>query len=538
MGGFRIDLDVDKEDLVGALMECFPDLKLSVDTVTEQATSDADYPTPEQLPNAYKSKCAELQEQQRSHIHALQSIKALQEQQQSLFNEFATLRGKYDELKSLQAEVLWEHTALYHPDMKNIPSRRIDSDDETEERIGSFVVGETLGEGQFATVKACQLDSKQLALKIIKKNRILSLNAMKRVSNEIGTLRELRKNKHVVQITDALQSRENLYIVTEVGGPDLFDFFDEHPGGVQENWAQDIVFKILSAVKSCHDVGICHLDLKPENILLEFDYDLEQCTEVKLCDFGLCAKMSDSEMLTNFCGSPGFFAPEMVTLGKYWGQCADMWSVGCILLEMVLGHEKFCDAWMAAYDYDSLQDPDKFASLITTSVEDLPAALVFSTNLNEFLVRCLKLQPNLRLDATKALVHPWLEQAAAKYALVGPSNSTDNSTGSEDSSSLDINKTASSSRPSSGKTPRDKPMTVDIHNTISNRERQKVADYNEQHHDIVLPPIEPGTPSMGNARKILKQGQSLATKAEMGFPNGLNSPKTSRAASIDEQQPC
>lgn len=57
---------------------------------------------------------------------------------------------------------------------------------------------------------------------------------------------------------------------------------------------------------------------------------------VKLVDFGLCTKAvtSEHDALRDFCGSPGFFAPEMLLADSYDGFKADVWSVGCILLEV------------------------------------------------------------------------------------------------------------------------------------------------------------------------------------------------------------
>jgi serine/threonine protein kinase len=98
-----------------------------------------------------------------------------------------------------------------------------------------------------------------------------------------------------------------------------------------------------------------------------------------LCDFGLCARVETAaeeaavllqqqqhsnsntdrsnssstsssttgvRQLREFCGSPGFFAPEMLVKGAYNGKKADAWSLGCILLELVLGHEDFCRLWV------------------------------------------------------------------------------------------------------------------------------------------------------------------------------------------------
>ena len=50
------------------------------------------------------------------------------------------------------------------------------------------------------------------------------------MSNEIDTLKKL-KSEYIVCIHDVVQTANKLYIVTEKGGPDLFEFFDEHPDG-------------------------------------------------------------------------------------------------------------------------------------------------------------------------------------------------------------------------------------------------------------------------------------------------------------------
>ncbi len=52
---------------------------------------------------------------------------------------------------------LWEHCAVYHPDMQCIPNIvKCDSFEESSEQVGGYVIGKVLGEGQFATVKMCR----------------------------------------------------------------------------------------------------------------------------------------------------------------------------------------------------------------------------------------------------------------------------------------------------------------------------------------------------------------------------------------------
>jgi hypothetical protein len=45
----------------------------------------------------------------------------------------------------------------------------------------------------------------------------------------------------------------------------------------------------------------------------------------------------------------------MITLGTYYGDKADVWSIGGIILELMMGNERFCNAWMGAYEYEVLQ---------------------------------------------------------------------------------------------------------------------------------------------------------------------------------------
>ena len=130
---------------------------------------------------------------------------------------------------------------------------------ETLDQVGDYRIGEQLGEGQFATVKNCTLKGlgKEFALKIINKDRITSFTSLMRVSNEIDNLKGL-KNAHIVTINDVIHTETKLYIVTEKGGRDLFEFFDEHPDGVPDDWAKQIIVGVLKGVMFCHDQGICH----------------------------------------------------------------------------------------------------------------------------------------------------------------------------------------------------------------------------------------------------------------------------------------
>ena len=345
------------------------------------------------------------------------SIQAFHGQQQQLFDDFVLLRSRYDETKITLQSALWSHCAPHHPDLEHIPAET--DIVENDEQLGTYYLDEMLGEGQFATVRACRPMGEpdgegqaRWAIKIISKERIGSFHSLKRVSNEVRILKTMQ-SKYVVSIADVFQTKKTLYIVTERGGADLFEFFDEYPQGVQENWAREIMARLLQAVAYCHVMGICHRDLKPENVLMRFDAESGSVVDLKLCDFGLSSAYETGKLLTEFCGSPGFFAPEMIVHGAYNGDKSDIWSVGCIMLELIMGHEQFCEVWMSSYDYDTLQDTVKFNDEIEVAVEVLPDALQCSKSCIDFVLNFLKIRSSDRPSCAAMVGHPWLGDVGA-----------------------------------------------------------------------------------------------------------------------------
>ncbi|EPY16796.1 3-phosphoinositide-dependent protein kinase 1 [Angomonas deanei] len=141
---------------------------------------------------------------------------------------------------------------------------------------------------------------------------------------------------------------------------------------------------------------VIHKDLKPENILLTWDYHL------KLGDFGAGCFLGDDTANT-FTGSPSYMAPEVVLESKA-GPYSDLWSLGCVLYELLEGKPLFT----GATDYLVLQEVKKFR----------PESLQFSEGVSEAsqsLVRALlQVDPEKRLgsqqnfDALKQ--HPFFHE--------------------------------------------------------------------------------------------------------------------------------
>jgi Protein kinase domain len=201
-----------------------------------------------------------ISELEKTTERALNSVQTFQRQHQVLYDRFVSLRVMFDEQKLSLLNTLWIHCGAYHPELSEIPKiENMAIFTESEDRVGEYTVGETLGQGQFATVRSCCKDgtSYELAVKIIKKDRFTTFTALKRISNEIEILRKL-KSEFIVSVNDVVQTMDNLYIVTEKGGRDLFEYFYGSPDGVPESWAKEIITCVLKAVLYCHDRDICH----------------------------------------------------------------------------------------------------------------------------------------------------------------------------------------------------------------------------------------------------------------------------------------
>ncbi|KAF0767305.1 mitogen-activated protein kinase p38b-like isoform X1 [Aphis craccivora] len=160
------------------------------------------------------------------------------------------------------------------------------------------------------------------------------------------TYRELRMLKHmnhenitlnVIGLLDVftpantINNFNQLYMVTHLMGADLNNIIRTQK--LSDDHVQFLVYQILRGLKYIHSAGIIHRDLKPSNIGVN-----EDC-ELKILDFGL-ARPTESEM-TGYVATRWYRAPEIMLNWMHYNQTVDIWSVGCIMAELLTGRTLF-----------------------------------------------------------------------------------------------------------------------------------------------------------------------------------------------------
>ncbi|XP_029358175.1 mitogen-activated protein kinase 14B isoform X1 [Echeneis naucrates] len=318
-----------------------------------------------------------------------------------------------------------------------------------------------VGSGAYGSV--CSAYDMKTSLKIAVKKLsrpFQSIIHAKRTYRELRLLKHM-KHENVIGLLDvftpatSLEEFNDVYLVTHLMGADLNNIVKCQK--LTDDHVQFLIYQILRGLKYIHSADIIHRDLKPSNLAVNEDCELKvrngpsltmliilwKVFIVKFCllayfclcskrhfnqilDFGL-ARHTDDEM-TGYVATRWYRAPEIMLNWMHYNMTVDIWSVGCIMAELLTGRTLFpgtdhIDQLKLIMMLVGTPGPELLMKLSSESARNYINSLPHMPKRNfadvfiganplavDLLERMLVLDTDKRITATEALSHPYFAQ--------------------------------------------------------------------------------------------------------------------------------
>ncbi|KAF2861357.1 mitogen-activated protein kinase spm1 [Piedraia hortae CBS 480.64] len=292
-----------------------------------------------------------------------------------------------------------------------------------------YTVTKELGQGAYGIVCAASNNQTGEGVAIKKVTNIFSKKILaKRALREIKLLQHFREHRNITCLYDMDIPRPDnfneAYLYEELMECDLAAIIRSGQPLTDAHF-QSFIYQILCGLKYIHSANVLHRDLKPGNLLVNAD------CELKIADFGLARGFSmdpeeNAGYMTEYVATRWYRAPEIMLSFQSYTKAIDVWSVGCILAELLGGKPFF-----KGRDYvDQLNQILRYLgtpSEATLSRIGSPRAQDYVRNMAymprvpssqqfpranpdalDLLDRMLAFDPSERIKVEEALAHPYL----------------------------------------------------------------------------------------------------------------------------------
>ncbi|KAL4630678.1 cyclin-dependent kinase 16-like isoform X1 [Arapaima gigas] len=202
-------------------------------------------------------------------------------------------------------------------------------------KLETYIKLDKLGEGTYATVYKgrSKLTDNLVALKEIRLEH--EEGAPCTAIREVSLLKDL-KHANIVTLHDIIHTDKYLTLVFEYLDQDLKQYMDDCGNILDVHNVKIFLFQLLRGLAYCHQRKVLHRDLKPQNLLISHK------GELKLADFGLArAKSVPTKTYSNEVVTLWYRPPDVLLGSTDYSTPIDMWGVGCIFYEMMMGRPMF-----------------------------------------------------------------------------------------------------------------------------------------------------------------------------------------------------
>lgn len=284
-----------------------------------------------------------------------------------------------------------------------------------------FVPGRKIGKGSTCVVlegrrRTVDADGGSpgdlVALKVLDAAKFQTPRAAAFLRNEIDIMRRLQElnHPHIIKFFGSERNEHwDVLVLEHLDGQDLFCGISRCQKYAEKD-ASNLMRRVVSAIKACHDAGILHRDLKPENIVYARK-DAED--EIRIADFGGALLYQDDHTYNDRfrrrqVGTWAYMAPEVIASCDYTPAC-DIWSLGVILYVLLAGYLPFY-ANSEGKLLDQIQRGDyRFHSPYFDNI---------SSSAKDLVRQMLRVNTEERITSEAILRHPFICSPQSEAALV------------------------------------------------------------------------------------------------------------------------
>jgi serine/threonine protein kinase len=263
--------------------------------------------------------------------------------------------------------------------------------------IGKYVAYKRkIGNGVSGTIYKGyhKMTKKEVAIKEIQVSDITKIQ--KNINTEVFVMSQL-KHPNIVQYNDHILDTKcnNIYVIMEYCEKGDFHKF-QRGRSIQEVHVQKFMKQLASGLKYLKQRGIMHRDLKPQNILVTKEGNL------KLTDFGFAKIINKNAMIKTYCGTPLYMAPEIIECKGQteYTDVSDLWSVGCIFYEMLVGTQPY----QASSMFELKKKIEKNNEIY------FPKHLIISDECKLLVNQLLEYNPAKRISWEDFFEHAWFDK--------------------------------------------------------------------------------------------------------------------------------